>query len=76
LLLVAGALLIVPGFVTDAVGLALLLPPVRRMARRLAARRWGRRRRVRVIRVDGTMQARTVIDVDGAVPRPRPELER
>jgi hypothetical protein len=29
-----------------------------------------------VIRVDGTMQARTVIDVDGAVPRPRPELER
>ncbi len=77
LLLVAGALLIVPGFVTDAVGLALLLPPVRRLARRLAARRWGRRRRVRVVRVDTATRVRTVIDVDRqTAPVRRPELER
>jgi UPF0716 protein FxsA len=30
-LLVAGALLLTPGFVTDAIGMALFLPPVRRM---------------------------------------------
>jgi UPF0716 protein FxsA len=35
LLLVAGACLIVPGFVTDGIGLLLLLPPVRAMARGL-----------------------------------------
>ena len=37
LVLLAGALMLTPGFVTDAVGLALLLPPVR-AARRLS--RW------------------------------------
>ncbi len=41
--LLAGVLLVVPGFLTDAVGLALLVPPVRRGARsgvrRLAERR-------------------------------------
>jgi UPF0716 protein FxsA len=30
-LVVAGALLLIPGFITDAVGAALLLPPVRRL---------------------------------------------
>jgi UPF0716 protein FxsA len=34
-LLVAGALLLTPGFVTDALGLALFLPPVRGLLRRL-----------------------------------------
>ena len=33
-LLVAGALLLTPGFVTDGVGLALFLPPVRELLRR------------------------------------------
>jgi UPF0716 protein FxsA len=33
-LLVAGALLLTPGFVTDGVGLALFLPPVRNLLRR------------------------------------------
>lgn len=38
-LLVAGLLLIVPGFVSDALGFALLVPPVRRLlARRLLLR--------------------------------------
>jgi len=42
LLLGAGVLLTVPGFVTDAVGLVLLVPPVRRVAARLLRRRWSR----------------------------------
>ena len=40
LILVAGVLLVVPGFVTDALGLLLLLPPVRAVARRYARRRF------------------------------------
>jgi UPF0716 protein FxsA len=51
LLLVAGALLIVPGFVTGALGLLLLLPPVRAGIAVLVVRRVGRGvGRVRVIR--------------------------
>lgn len=46
MILIAGALLLTPGFFTDAVGFALLLPPVR-----AAAYRWLRAR-VRVERFD------------------------
>jgi UPF0716 protein FxsA len=57
MVLLAGALLLTPGFLTDVVGLLLLLPPTRAMLRRLvprlAARRL-RRRRGRVVIVDGT----------------------
>jgi UPF0716 protein FxsA len=42
LLLVAGVLLLVPGFVTDAIGLLLLLPPVRAAVRSWLRRRWQR----------------------------------
>jgi UPF0716 protein FxsA len=42
LLLVAGTMLLLPGFVTDAVGLLLLLPPVRAGVRRWLRRRWMR----------------------------------
>ncbi len=38
-LLVAGVLLLTPGFVTDALGLALLVPPLRRALGRILARR-------------------------------------
>jgi UPF0716 protein FxsA len=38
-----GALLLTPGFITDAVGLLLLLPPSRSLIRGLVARRIGRR---------------------------------
>lgn len=38
LVLVGGLLLLVPGFITDAVGLLLLLRPTRALARRAAAR--------------------------------------
>jgi UPF0716 protein FxsA len=55
LLLLAGALLIPPGFITDAAGLLLLVPPVRGGIRRLTRRRLGRRvvRRVEIRRWDG-----------------------
>lgn len=39
LILVAGVLLVIPGFVTDALGLLLLLPPVRAVVRRFVSRR-------------------------------------
>jgi len=42
LVLLAGALMLTPGFVTDAVGLALLLPPVRAVLRLVATRRLSR----------------------------------
>lgn len=52
LILLAGALLFTPGFITDAIGLLLLLPPARALLRRaapaLARRRMARRRRIRV----------------------------
>jgi UPF0716 protein FxsA len=40
---VGGALLLTPGFITDAVGLLLLLPPTRAIARRLLRAYLGRR---------------------------------
>jgi UPF0716 protein FxsA len=56
MVLLAGALLLTPGFLTDVAGVLLLLPPtrawMRRLAPRLAARRLRRRRGVVI--VDGT----------------------
>ncbi|MCL4292491.1 MAG: FxsA family protein [Acidimicrobiia bacterium] len=49
LVLAAGLLLLFPGFVTDAAGLALLVPPVRSGTRRLLARRFERRVHVRSV---------------------------
>ncbi len=43
MILVAGALMLTPGFLTDLVGLALLLPPVRAGVRALLLRRAARR---------------------------------
>jgi UPF0716 protein FxsA len=42
LVLGAGALMLTPGFVTDAVGLALLFPPTRALVRTMATRRLTR----------------------------------
>jgi UPF0716 protein FxsA len=39
LILVAGVLLVIPGFVTDALGLLLLVPPIRAVARGFVRRR-------------------------------------
>jgi UPF0716 protein FxsA len=47
-LLLAGALLISPGFITDAMALALLVPPIRRKVARWCVRRLAERAHVRV----------------------------
>jgi len=63
LLAAAGFLLLVPGFVTDIFGLALLVPPMRG-----GVRRWlGRRFNVRTARV---RRGRGYLDVDEAQPQP------
>ena len=55
LVIFGGAFLITPGFLTDVVGLVLLIPPTRAVVRRLVARRLGRRVQVRGrADVDGT----------------------
>lgn len=41
LLAVAAAMLVLPGFVTDTLGFALLLPPLRRWLARAIVDRWG-----------------------------------
>ena len=43
LVIFGGAFLITPGFITDVIGLVLLVPPTRRMVRRLARRSIERR---------------------------------
>lgn len=57
--LLAGVLLLVPGFVTAAIGLLLLVPPVRAFIRRRFVKQWmvGRR-------VPGFLRTRSVIDVE------------
>jgi UPF0716 protein FxsA len=66
LLAAAGFLLLVPGFVTDVVGVALLVPPVR-----AAVRGWLRRRfTVRTARLT-RRRGPDYLDVDEAQPRDR-----
>jgi UPF0716 protein FxsA len=50
LVIFGGAFLITPGFLTDVIGVALLLPPTRAVIRRMLIRRLGRRPRVRSAR--------------------------
>src|SRR3954447_18601212 len=56
LVIFGGAFLITPGFLTDIVGLILLVPPTRAFVRRLLVRRLGRRVAVagQAYDVDGT----------------------
>jgi UPF0716 protein FxsA len=81
-LLLAGALLIIPGFVTDAVGLLLLLPPVRALARRIVVGRYSGRTSVRVItarygrRDGGTIETTATESTTGPEDPPRGELGR
>ena len=49
LIVFGGAFLITPGFLTDIVGLVLLIPPTRALIRRLAVRRLGKRVAVGVV---------------------------
>jgi UPF0716 protein FxsA len=54
LVIFGGAFLITPGFLTDVIGLLLLLPPTRSVIRRLAVRAIGRRMALRVAGTPGT----------------------
>ena len=49
LVVFGGAFLITPGFLTDIVGLLLLIPPTRALIRRVVVRRLGRRLAVGVV---------------------------
>ena len=49
LVLAGGALLAIPGFISDVLGLLLFLPPVRAVVRRIALGRLGRRASVTII---------------------------
>ncbi len=60
-LIIAGALLLTPGFVTDAVGFALFVPAFRRLLRHLIAQRIRMRAEVRM-RQQGNRGSSTVID--------------
>jgi UPF0716 protein FxsA len=66
LIMLAGLLLILPGFVSDVVGIALLIPPVRIGVRTLVMRRLGRSRRIVVVDRDGRARGGSpeVWDVD------------
>jgi UPF0716 protein FxsA len=83
LILIAGLLLIIPGYITDAVGLALLLPPVREFVRGRLQKRFSVRVANRVVKVANTQGPRfrngssggpdsDVIDVLPPSPRPLP----
>jgi UPF0716 protein FxsA len=72
LVIFGGAFLITPGFLTDIVGLTLLVPPTRAVVRRFLVRRLGRR-----VMVGG---GRRDYDVEGSArdydDTPRRGLER
>lgn len=61
LVAMAGALCLVPGFVTDGIGLILLLPPVRHLVRNLLVRRWTKRG---TFPGSGRFVGATVVDVE------------
>ena len=75
LLLLAGLLILVPGFVTDIFGLLLLIPGVRDTAGNLLLRRWTRKFTVR--RIDYGSSSQSGYDTGPPLPPapPRGELE-
>jgi UPF0716 protein FxsA len=79
LVLLGGALLMTPGFITDAVGLLLLIPPVRvslRSGIRRLIWRWGRKR-MRVVGTAGSVAHRAYTrrsERDAAVTPPSGQL--
>jgi UPF0716 protein FxsA len=77
LVIFGGAFLITPGFLTDIVGLLLLLPPTRAGIRRIVTRRLGRRVVIGVS--DAAERRREGYDVEGSASEydePTPRLDR
>jgi UPF0716 protein FxsA len=75
LILLGGVMLIIPGFITDALGLCLLLPPTRRLARAAIARNFQSRLVVTATRF--ARSPRSSYDVDStASDVDRPQLHR
>jgi UPF0716 protein FxsA len=75
LVIFGGAFLITPGFITDIVGILLLLPPTRAGFRAWLIRRLGKRIEIRTMRRRGTSD----FDVEGTASEydaPPPRLER
>ena len=66
-LLVSGVLFVVPGFVTDVLGILLLLPTVRAGLARFVLRRRGGRSNVRVVRAT---YSGPIVDVEVTSDRP------
>lgn len=81
MLMIAGLLLIVPGFFTDAVALLLLIPPIRN----LIIRRTGRRMQIRTVHMareahrppyaDGVIDADYVVEDEPPARNARPPLD-
>jgi UPF0716 protein FxsA len=75
LILLGGALMMVPGFITDVLGALLLLPPSRALARRAIVRNFESRIVLRAVRFGPT--ARQPHDVDStAIDIDQPRLRR
>jgi UPF0716 protein FxsA len=79
LVLLAGVLLVMPGFVTDVLGILLLLPPTRALARRMAQRRMHVRVEQiratyggRIYDATATEQQRPPGGTNGTAPPPEP----
>jgi UPF0716 protein FxsA len=73
LVIFGGAFLITPGFITDLIGLLLLIPPSRAVIRRVVMRRLGRRVAVRVA---GPRPAARDGDVEGTATEYEPPARR
>jgi UPF0716 protein FxsA len=75
LVIFGGALLITPGFLTDILGLLLLIPPTRAVVRRFTMRALTRRA-VRRVSDRPARQERGVWDVEGTATEVEPEHQR
>jgi UPF0716 protein FxsA len=76
LVIFGGALLITPGFLTDILGLLLLIPPTRAVVRRLVMKVLTRRAVSQMADRQGRPPERGVWDVDGTATEVEPEHQR
>jgi UPF0716 protein FxsA len=80
LVIFGGAMLITPGFLSDIVGVLLLVPPTRALIRRLVIARLGQRLAVGVVRTARPRTEERDYDVEGSAsdyePPPTRRLER